>query len=543
MSNDISINQLSSQSYQKIIFTLTNDLRRMGEYANKLKLDSIVHQIEELRQRVASHKFSIAVVGEFKRGKSTFINALLGKEILPADPLPTSATLNRITFGLTPKVQVFFKEKLGEPERYEEISIELLKDYVTKLTPEAKAISSLIREAVVYYPVPYCRIFNMDIIDTPGLNDENSLTEITLDILPRIDAAIMVIMADVPFSKSESEFLIKLLDQGFERVIFAVTALDRIRRVEDRQRVMVAIKNRIKDIFIKYAENRYGKEPQQFEYFLERIGEPRVWGLSGYLALEGKLTNSTEMLQESRFVEFEKDLEKLLTQESDFLAFTARSTQIIMAAQDILEAIKVRREILKEKRNLLQKSLHTAIAMIEALQQMGNQVILRSMNFKENLKNQRGLRPSEGFKGFFSKAYRVVMDTPAEINRLILEELERLHLFSTAFDRIIRYIDSLASKMRASNNISTIEDKETESLLLKLGGSVGYSREGALVILPASFTSEEIRVEIERNRIAPFLDSVFECFKKPIDESLRTVQVKLVSLRALVERVDVLAEQ
>jgi ribosome biogenesis GTPase A len=96
----------------------------------------------------------VAIVGEFKfkRGKSTFINALLGEKILPADVMPCSATLNRIKYGQTPAVTLLFKD-----HRQQAIPIQELTQYVTKLTEDAEVMAASIQEAVVYYPSAYCK--------------------------------------------------------------------------------------------------------------------------------------------------------------------------------------------------------------------------------------------------------------------------------------------------------------------------------------------------------------------------------------------------
>lgn len=91
------------------------------------------------------------VVGEFKRGKSTFINALLGEEILPSDVLPTTATINRVVFGSLPSAVIRFKD--GQEQS---IAVNQLKDYVIKLTSDAEATSSRVQEAVICYPLRYC---------------------------------------------------------------------------------------------------------------------------------------------------------------------------------------------------------------------------------------------------------------------------------------------------------------------------------------------------------------------------------------------------
>jgi Dynamin family len=117
---------------------------------------------------------------------------LLGRNVLPADILPTTATLNRVVYGLRPAVSIF------KDGRSEEIEIDQLSDYVTKFTSESRQVAASIAEAVVSYPVPYLRN-NVEIYDTPGLNDEESMTAVTDSVVPSVDAAILVIIPQSPF--------------------------------------------------------------------------------------------------------------------------------------------------------------------------------------------------------------------------------------------------------------------------------------------------------------------------------------------------------
>ena len=84
-------------NYKQTMTSITTDLKKLREYSEKLDLNGNINGIDEILKRMANDNFNVAIVGEFKRGKSTVINALLGKNILPVDVLPTTATLNKIT--------------------------------------------------------------------------------------------------------------------------------------------------------------------------------------------------------------------------------------------------------------------------------------------------------------------------------------------------------------------------------------------------------------------------------------------------------------
>ena len=83
-------------SHRHTEFALVTDLERLHALAAGLQLDQLARDIEHARSNIANHRFTIAVVGEFKRGKSTFINALLGEEVLPSSERRSShPTLRR----------------------------------------------------------------------------------------------------------------------------------------------------------------------------------------------------------------------------------------------------------------------------------------------------------------------------------------------------------------------------------------------------------------------------------------------------------------
>ena len=176
---DKQIDYGSYAGYRETVRTLTGNLKELLRLSEDISLVNTAQSIRETIDKSDDDHFEVAIVGEFKRGKSTLINALLGQEVLPADVLPATATLNRVTYSEEPYVQVEYKN--GTSER---VDIDQLENYVTKLTCEAEERAETVKEATVYYDTDFCRN-NVDIIDTPGLNDDEQMTNVTLSILPR----------------------------------------------------------------------------------------------------------------------------------------------------------------------------------------------------------------------------------------------------------------------------------------------------------------------------------------------------------------------
>lgn len=301
---------MNLQEWRKLSFQLTADLQTLSIEAQRHGLDRLAEEAEALRARVEERRFTVAVVGDFRRGKSTFINALLGRPILPSDVAPTTATVNRITYGTKPRVELHFHD--GRPS--EQIPVEELAEHVTKLSEAAEQRASAIREAVVTWPVRFCRN-DVDILDTPGLGDEATMTAVTLRQLPGADAAILVIMADSPFSETEGDFLDRLYAEGVTELLFVVSAMDRVRRPADRERLLDGIRERVAARIRRTADARFAPGSPEHAAFLARHGSPRVFGVSALLALEGRESEGVDAgaaIEASGMPAFEQALETFL---------------------------------------------------------------------------------------------------------------------------------------------------------------------------------------------------------------------------------------
>ena len=346
-------------SYKQLVIELTNDLKQLQTFSQKMKLDGNVQSIEDALKRLMEDTFSVAIIGEFKRGKSTLINALMGKDVLPMDVLPTTATLNKITYGLTPFVTIEYKDG-----RMEEVDIDKLNDYVTKLTKESEETAKTVKEATVHYPVSYCKN-GVTIIDTPGLNDDAAMTDVTMEVLPQIDAAIMVVMAQSPFSESERSFLeSKVITSDLGRVLFVVTGIDLLDE-DDVDRVLQNITNRIQEHIMKKAETTYGKDSKEYENYIRKIGKVRVYGLSAKKALKAKLKSDDAMLAQSCFPDFESALERFLTEDRGAVMLNVPVSRIKTASIEIAKSVQLRENALAMKKDEFEASYKNAMKEIE----------------------------------------------------------------------------------------------------------------------------------------------------------------------------------
>lgn len=328
-------------SYRQTVAQLRDTLMTLKGYCDMLGMKNTSDSIDEVMKKNAEDSFDIAIVGEFRRGKSTLINALLGKDILPSDVLPTTATLNRVTYGISPFVKIEYKNGTSE-----DIDIDRLSDYVTKLTEESEQRAQTIRQATVYYPVNYCKN-NVDIIDTPGLNDDENMTEVTLSVLPQTDAALFVIMAQSPFSEYERDFLEnKMLVSDIGRIIFVVTRIDSFDE-EDADRVIDNISGRIRKYVVEKAKKVLGEDSEEFADYQRKLGSIKVLGVSAKQALKAKKNNDQDLWEQSRFGAFETELERLLTEDRGAISLQVQVSKVLSVSAEIIKTIELRNNALQ----------------------------------------------------------------------------------------------------------------------------------------------------------------------------------------------------
>lgn len=284
-------------------------------------------KIRECADRIASQLYRVAVIGEFKRGKSSMINALLGTEILPTSILPMTAVITRVTYGEEKRIVINYKDGAQE-----DATIEQLIDFATKYDEEKAARASTIKEIVVYYPSVFCKN-HIELIDTPGMNDNEDMTAVTLGVVGDIDAAIVVISAQEPLSVTEQELVLTMIaEQGIHHIVFVVTHIDAVSDdPEDQDRIISFITERINGGLLKRAEETFKGKDSLIRKSHKILEAPDIFGVSSVLAMQGFMHDSEKILKKSRFPKFKKELLTLLT--------AAQSADVRLNARDHINRI------------------------------------------------------------------------------------------------------------------------------------------------------------------------------------------------------------
>ncbi len=261
-------------------------------HAEKLNLTQLHQQIQTTLSHLQYDYFAMGIVGEFNRGKSTVINALCGGVILPTDILPTTAAISRIRYSDNPSAMIIFKDG-----NLQNLHFNQLRDYITKLTEESLENANDIQEIIINYPVNFCQVNQAVLIDTPGLNDDNQMTDITLSILSECELIMMILLAEMPLTESELNFIKNyLLPLGLNRVIFVVNHFDHEVYGEESRSILNHIEQRLLD-------NLPGaKIPEKLH----------IYGLSAKKALVGRSSQNMQLLTESYLGNFDAELHQLI---------------------------------------------------------------------------------------------------------------------------------------------------------------------------------------------------------------------------------------
>ncbi|HEX4454524.1 MAG TPA: dynamin family protein [Kofleriaceae bacterium] len=192
---------------------------QLAEVAEAVGMVTLARDIRTTRiPKLEAERFHLVVLGEFNHGKSTFVNALLGQDVLPTGITPTTASINHVVYAQNPKARVVLAS--GESKYLEPTQ---LKEWVTVAGGHASEVAYV----ELGYPSDLL-VNNVVLVDTPGVNDLNEQrAEVTYGYVPRADAVVFLLDAGQALKDSEREFLrSRVLEAARDRLIFVLGKMD-----------------------------------------------------------------------------------------------------------------------------------------------------------------------------------------------------------------------------------------------------------------------------------------------------------------------------
>jgi GTPase SAR1 family protein len=246
------------------------------------------NQLNMLGTRLRENRCHLAVLGQFKRGKSTLVNALLGEPLLPAAVVPLTSIPTFLYGGEQLAARVLFENGQSEQQFTGESAAKLTEFLARYVTESANPRNRLgVRQVEASYPAFILRQ-GVVLIDTPGIGSTfQHNTETTVNFLPQCDAALFVVSADPPITQVEVEFL-KAARRTVVRMIFILNKVDYLDT--DEQEAAVAFLQQVLCGHVGFSE------PPQIHCVSARQGlaacrnkDPTGWQRSGMADIERQI--------------------------------------------------------------------------------------------------------------------------------------------------------------------------------------------------------------------------------------------------------------
>ena len=194
-------------------------LNRIASLADEFRLTSLQPQIgasRELLQR--SNGIDVAVFGRFKAGKSSFLNHLTGRAVLPIGVVPLTAVITRLRYGERESAEVRFLDGAVNEIPVSEIGLYVGENENPNNAKHVAAVEVGLPELKPLAPLQF--------VDTPGLGSAFAHnTEVALNWLPHVGAALVAVSSDAPLSERDLA-LLKDLRRHTPKIVLLLTKAD-----------------------------------------------------------------------------------------------------------------------------------------------------------------------------------------------------------------------------------------------------------------------------------------------------------------------------
>ncbi len=202
-------------------------IEAVGTCATALKaagMQELAAAAEKVCRSAMHDRFTVAVVGEFNRGKSTFINRFLQRDFLPVGNLPTTAVQTRIRYSARETLVAFNNQKQKVFER------PLSQESWESLTAKHFGGEDFQGTAMVGIHDRWLRDSGIELMDTPGAGDlSEARARVIGDALLGCDGAIIAVNATMAMSVSEKLFIEeRLIARKIPFLMLIVTKLDMV---------------------------------------------------------------------------------------------------------------------------------------------------------------------------------------------------------------------------------------------------------------------------------------------------------------------------
>lgn len=348
--------------------------------------------------------FSLVVLGDFKRGKSTIINAILGKSIAPVNVAPETFTINSISYSDIPKAEAVLKNG----QRINLLADDLVREKLEKLMrafPDTLDYIDIKDNAEI--------LKEIRIVDTPGLSDLDCLDKQVQDYLVNADAVIYVASALSPFSESEQFFLAShIRPLSFNKLYVLVNMIDAMNTREDIEKIINRVSERCEAIM-----------PNAFVYGVSGIDEYRR-----KIGLNRPDIKGFQEFYETEFLKFEMSLKREIILQKDIIRTQRVLTMLNLMIKDTAARIRMIYDMMAMDRKKLddisQSIERECSTLASALESKKPKILLSITEMQQEAE--------QWMYGFFSKLREDIVESR---NTASPEDIDK-HFYSYLVDKV-----------------------------------------------------------------------------------------------------------
>ncbi|MEA5552361.1 dynamin family protein [Anabaena cylindrica UHCC 0172] len=362
--------------------------------SGKLSLARDIEDITVASKNLNKGVFRLLVLGDMKRGKSTFLNALIGENLLPSDVNPCTAVLTILRYGAEKKVTIHFNNgKSPEQLDFQSFKYKYTIDpaEAKKLEQEQKQAFPDVDYAVVEYPLTLLEK-GIEIVDSPGLNDTEARNELSLGYVNNCHAVLFVMRASQPCTLGERRYLENYIKGRGLSVFFLVNAWDQVKESlidPDDVEELTSAEDRLRQVFKANLAEYCSVDGQD-------IYDERVFEISSIQALRRRLKNPQADLSQTGFPEFMGALNTFLTRERAIAELRQVRTLARQAVNHTREAIDRRIPLLDKDVDELKNRINSVEPEFNKLTTIRDQFQKEIINTRDN----QARTVSESFRSY-----------------------------------------------------------------------------------------------------------------------------------------------
>jgi len=322
-------------------------VRELNNQISKLLTLSVVKEnfplskrLTGLGEKMQSGQFQLVVLGQFKRGKTTLINALLGVDLLPTAVVPLTSIVTRTRYGLKEKASVIFLN--GQTKA---ISFSELDNFVTEVKNPKNEKG--VDEVIIEYPSGYLNN-GLEIVDTPGVGSVyRHNTDVAYEFVPKADAGIFVVTTDPPISDVELQFLTSIKD-FLGKIFFVQNKIDQVADKDVKESL---------EFTKKAIEEKVG------------VKDFKIHPLSAKRGLDGKVEKDDRKLEQSKLAGFEAELNRFMVKEKEEILLASISRKLLTTVDEINLSLQIEKQALLTPTDALKEKIATFDKELENIKQ------------------------------------------------------------------------------------------------------------------------------------------------------------------------------